>query len=259
MGRLRQNRFVCSGNIKKTGADSLLQHNLDPSLQRQASEHMSPTPSGRPLSSGPGTDVVMQNPSLDDNRFSVSNGPPPPPPKLASDVIQFVFMRSRTKLLRFDWPNDGPLHSHMTFEKLLGVIDEHVNSVRASFPDTSSVDQLAGTDIPESPAEVAKRKARATLMAVEDDSSQSGINAQQAGDEAASSDETPGELLRRELQQAAGAAIRSPFDGLKVTVRALTASGMTKVETDAEWEDVKHQIADTVWLEGLLRVVVDVL
>lgn len=159
--------------------------------------------------------------------------------------------------MRFDWPNDSPLHTHMTFEKLVSVVSEHASGIRAS-----DIPQSTVVDTSESPADAAKRKARETLLAAqethEDQLNTATQTAERDSEHAAPSDENPGELLRRELQQAAGAAIQSPFGDMKVQVSALTSAGLIDVDTDAEWEEVKRSIADTVWLEGCLRVICQV-
>jgi hypothetical protein len=173
--------------------------------------------------------------------------PPPPPPRCATDVIQFIFMRGRTKLLRFDWPHDpafDSLHGHMTFGKLAEVVAEHVGSLRASRDEdgpTAASDDAMTTHPQDAPCAVEQS-------------------------DAAKADENASELIRRELQRSAASGTAAqissysrPFEELKVYAQALTADGVVPVEMEEQWEAVKKQIADTAWLEGCLRVVVDVL
>lgn len=166
-------------------------------------------------------------------------------------------MRGKTKLLRFDWPNDpeyGALHAHMSFKRLVDVIAEHVNSIRAS--SQNGVNAAAVSTA----ADIAKQSARATLMDTE----------KPQCEEAAPSkpDETPGELIRRELQQqieqtenadGSGPSYERPFEEMRIYTQALTANGLFNIDTEEHWEEIKRQIAETAWLEGCLRVVVDVL
>jgi hypothetical protein len=41
-------------------------------------------------------------------------------------------------------------------------------------------------------------------------------------------------------------------------IKAFTPSGLVKVESDGEWEVVKEAVTDVVWMEGILKVVVEV-
>ncbi|KAF2095642.1 hypothetical protein NA57DRAFT_59628 [Rhizodiscina lignyota] len=225
---------------------------------------------------------------------------PPPLPNVKSNVLQFIFIRGQTPLLRFDWPNPShsPLHSHMTFQKLAQTVLEHVDHIRST-GDFSGPAEYSKKALPS--VELARQEARAALRAAE--STASGV--QQSIEQAisipsadaenvdedsttepvfdATVDEDPGERLRRELElqmeqrtensreslspghlpmsdvQDLGAEYSSrTFDDARVDVKAFSPSGLVSILSESEWESAKTDVAEAVWLEGCLRVVVEV-
>lgn len=268
------------------------QHELDPSLTAPPLEQKSPTvvqdeghpptPPAAPFHNAP-AQVEAALPTA-----------APPPPNCATNVLQFIFLRNQARLLRFDWPNPdrSPFHVHMTFTKLVHTIVEHVQGIRGV--DDSAYH--AGASVEDSTAvELATQKAKAAPVATNGspthrpDQHHDAVDplhgAEDLGDNPTTdhplntaSDEDHSERLRREIEIQMGhgsgqdpvnaANSQQPLDSVqlhpsfadfRITVKALTPTGLVSIEREGDWEDAKVGVANAPWLEGCLRVVVDML
>lgn len=200
------------------------------------------------------------------------------PPSCATNVIQFIFTHKDIKLLRFDWPDleASPRHNHMTFDKLSSTVVEHAIGIRAAMISAGLVTDSQPFNYQLTPqAQMARTKAAESLsQARPRQSTNVDANVEQEAssvDATARSDDL-GEELRRELQSQIGEAADpgdqsadepqmqatdASLEGLGVIMKAFTPNGLLPVNDEMDWDSVRDEVSNCMWLEGCLRLAVD--
>lgn len=232
----------------------------------------SPTPSNNvaDASSGTAAGPVAHN---------ADHSQQPPPPRCSTNVIQFIFTYDKVKLLRFDWPDpDGsPKHAHMTFDKLTTTVTEHASGVKAAISDANLSSRHRWSPRVLSPhADMARQKAAEALMKAREQRSTDIHSADEQGQpipDATTPAVDLSEELRRELQsqvneepdeaqckkppEEADAATSETSEEINAHLKVFAPSGITEIMDAQQWDAVREEVAQCLWLEGCLRVAVD--
>lgn len=216
------------------------------------------------------------DPSLGQSGYHTSAEADLQRPTPAANVVQIYFLRGNEAILpRLDIPSPPGASHVLSFAELQHVVSQQLNGVPRLLLDLHEADAHAaarGADagprehrlqqadgqgrardrgLLDAQAITAARALAAT--AADADADASGANgAGGAGGSVDGTDDPAHEALFD------AAAAEQPHPRLHPAVRAAGARGLVEVRGEREWEGVKAEVAGTVWLEGVVKVVVEV-
>ena len=196
----------------------------------------------------------------------MSTNPPNQDPSLYSNVLSIIVTKNNAKLLpRLEVPSaSNSPHHNLSYEGLKdtvrGLLERLVGAQSQSHPHSASM-ETDNTD----PALLRGLAVAAASLDTSDLNALTQSNSDGMLDSQSKSQHVQATLATEDAKPALENAatqvqpFSAPLQLPQVDIRALTGSGLVLVRDKDEWDAIRRQVGQAVWMEGRLMVVVEVI
>ncbi|KAF1984167.1 hypothetical protein K402DRAFT_395833 [Aulographum hederae CBS 113979] len=187
----------------------------------------------------------------------------PAPEQQPPPILHIFICKNGVRLQpRIEIPSRSPDPVHdMPLAFLVQEIRQAIEGIDRGSSDTSTTAAAESTRFTTEAAEAARRNAAAAVAlaaaATPDDAKESFDGHEQGREDPDTAAAANSGSVEREDEEVLG-EIEYRANGTVFDFRALTARGLVNVRSSDDWEAVKDEVARTVWLEGVVKVVAEI-